>query len=351
MRNIREYHIDWDETRPYHPEHYQAFLTPVLEKWTDLLVKLTIKVPPQILKSLAKVHLRKLEILEYHFSTGMMAFKDIDDAHDGFLVFVNNLRDSLQAISFSSTHTSQNLDMSRIYRLLGTFPKLNSVSLSIPFDGGHLCDPKTLIRFLEKHRSTLKNLNLFTSRCTVHVTPSDPECILWIQHILASVHTPFPQFRGLGIALRPLRAPLDALYRFLSMHSSTLHSLILTDRKLGCHELWKTVSETVDLRHLRLKLDGLCPELLFDLASSLPGLQSLRIECSKLHVHSRSRTRIWEDDKKNFREEMIRNKPRVERWGLQLMAIGPAEFHLARDLERALVECMPNLTVSDLVVQ
>lgn len=288
MENIKEYFIEWNEENDYHPELYKACFTPISQKWIGQLTKLTIKVPPHLLKSLASIRLRNLETLEYHFCTGQMSPRDIDDIHNGFLVFVNNLKDSLEYISFISTHTSLYLDISRIYKLLGPFPKLRSISLSAPFDGAHLSDPLAFVEFLEKHRSTLKDISVLASRCTVHAWPSDPESIYWIQKILASVHSPFPRLRSLALAMRPLRASLNNVSDFLGMHVSTLDSLILTDRVLDywLERLFETASgntlELEGLRHLRVKLTNLSPNILYYLASKMPGLTSLDIECSSV---------------------------------------------------------------------
>lgn len=297
MQNIKAYTIDWDGSDGYHPELYNAFFIPKLRKWAGHLVKLTIKVPSPFLKSLPFVRLMKLESLEYHFCTGTMSAKDVDDIHNGFLVFVNNLRDSLTCISFISTSTSLHLDMTRIYNSLGLFPKLRSISLSVPFDGGHLSNPLAFVQFLQKHRSTLNNISLLTSRPTYHSTPSHPDCINWIQKILTSVKRPFPQLRSLALAIRPLRAPLTNVSNFLEMHMSTLDSLTLADRPFDLPEfelLMNTARGRLDLtglRHLRVKLNNFCPTTLYYLATETPGLINLDIECFSIKSHLSDPTR------------------------------------------------------------
>lgn len=290
MENIKEYFIEWDEENDYHPELYKACFTPIIsQKWIGQLTKLTIKVPPQLLNFLVFVRLRNLETLEYHFCTGRMSLQDIDDIHNGFLVFVNNLKDSLEYLSFISTHTSHYLDITRIYKLLGPFPKLRSISLSVPFDGAHLSDPLAFVQFLENHRSTLKEISVLTSRCTVHSRPSDPESKYWIQKILTSVNNPFPRLRSLSLAMRPLRTSLTNVSDFLEIHTSTLDSLILADRALdyyGFERLLTSASgrplDLEGLRHLRVKLTNFTPSVLCYLASKMPGLTSLDIECSSI---------------------------------------------------------------------
>ena len=288
MDNIKEYSIEWNEESRYHPELYKACFSPMSQKWSKQLVKLSIKVPPQFLKALASIRLANLETFEYHFCTGQMSCQDISEMHNGFLVFVNNLKDSLECLSFVSTHTSLCLDITQIYKSLGPFPKLRSISLSIPFDGGHLSDPLVFVQFLEKHRSTLKDISVLTSRCTVHSLPTDPESINWIQKILTSVHNPFPRLRSLALAMRPLRAPLVNVSNFLEMHASTLDSLTLAERALDYREFERLLRTTSGpfglegLRHLRLKLNTFCPTILFYLASKMPGLTSLDIECHSI---------------------------------------------------------------------
>ncbi|KAF8811244.1 hypothetical protein BYT27DRAFT_7231726 [Phlegmacium glaucopus] len=350
MRDIKEYDICWDENSGYHPELYKAFFTPILRKWTRHLVKLTIKVPPRFLGSLASVRLINLETLEYHICTGELPSGEIDHIHNGFLVFVNNLKDSLECISFVSTHTSRNLDITRIYRSLGPFPKLRSISLSCPFDGSHLSDPSVFVQFLEKHRYTLNSISLLTSRPTTHSTPG-PEYINWIQDILTSVHSPFPGLRSLALALRPLKAPLTNVSNFLKMHMSTLDSLILADRALEFYEfaaLMITHCSRFDLaglRHLRIKLNNFCPDILYYLASEVPGLTRLDIECISIKSHRIDNTHGT--DFEAFSREIIAKKHLLVNWELQSMAIGPPGHDWARYVERALVECMPNLMIAN----
>ena len=289
MENVKEYFIEWNDEDGYHPELFKACFTPISQKWIGQLTKLAIKVPPQLLNSfVTSVHLRNLESLEYHFCTGQMSPQHIGHIHDGFVVFVNNLKDSLEYISFISTHTSLNLDITHIYESLGFFPKLRSISLSMPFDGAHLSDPSAFVGFLEKHRSTLKDISVLTSRCTVHVRPGNPKSVDWIQKILTSVNTPFPRLRSLTLAMRPLRASLTNVSNFLGKHMSTLDSLVLADRALNFCEikcLLITSSGPLDLdglRHLRVKITNFSPIILYYLASKMPGLISLDIECSSI---------------------------------------------------------------------
>uniref|UniRef100_A0A8H7XNG0 Uncharacterized protein n=1 Tax=Psilocybe cubensis TaxID=181762 RepID=A0A8H7XNG0_PSICU len=290
MTQVAEYAIDWDDSLGYHPELYTAFLAPVLESWSSHLVKLTLKVPPSMLNSLARVRLPKLDTFAFHFSTGSLSFREINGLYDGFVVFLNNLKDSLSSLTFLSTHSSQELDVSRVFRKMGRFPLLKKVCLSIPFDGGHLSDPNTFVHFLKRHRATLNELDLFSSRCTPRTKAGDPDLINWIQRILNSIHTPFPQLRRIGMSLRPLRAPLDTFIRFIDMHSSTLDSLTLTDRVLSYSEVWdvlRSSSITASLQQssitdLNMRLYTFSVQLIVDFAFLLPSLKTLKIDCMRI---------------------------------------------------------------------
>ena len=307
MRRLEEYTIDWDGSSDHHPEFFKAFLAPALENWSGQLVRLTVKVPPRMLDALARVRLPKLETFVYHFCTGELSSKAIANTHDGFIVFLNNLKDSLESLSFISTYTSQELDVSRIIRKIGHFPLLGKVTLSIPFDGGHLSDPMTFVRFLAKHRSTLREINLFTSRCCLRSKPGDPEYINWLQKIIGSVDAPFPRLHSLAVALRPLRAPLDALTDFLNLHASTLDSVVLTERALVSHELSKLFSyddpvnpPASSLEMLQFKTNVFSPSFLATLAEIFPKLKTLRVECNKIVVHEPVRQRNLKHDNVSF---------------------------------------------------
>jgi len=285
MKRVEEYEITWNGGRRYHRQLFDAFLQPVLRDWAHTLLTLSIKLPPELLSLLVRVNLPRLENLEATLHTAELQERDIHNVLDGFIVFVHNTKDTLRSLSILSTSSSENLDLSRLFRLLNRFPRLRSASLSIPFDGGHLSDPTSFSSFLEMHRGTLQHLSLKASRCIpVHTGKYDPDCVNWIQRIIGSVHVPFPQLSSLELALRPLRAPLHILSDFLTIHSPTLESLILNDRILTLDDVQSIVApfasiqpEALPLKRLKLRVSYLSPELLYLLASRLPRLRSLNL--------------------------------------------------------------------------
>jgi hypothetical protein len=247
LRNLTEYGLGWDSLGPYHPELFRAFLCPVLTHIGPKLVKLSISVPLEMLCSLAPITLPQLEYLEVKMCTLEMPRRDIDIILDSFIVFVNNLYPTLQSLSISSRVPSRFLDLTRFFTFLGSFPRLLTFSLSMPFDGAHLSSPSNLVAFLNKHHHTLQHLQLSTSRCSPTDTPLDPSCKYWIPNILSSLANPFPRLRGLQLALRPLKADLTPITTFLKQYAPTLASLTLTDRQLTFDEVGMVVDALTDL--------------------------------------------------------------------------------------------------------
>ncbi|KAF5309919.1 hypothetical protein D9619_010602 [Psilocybe cf. subviscida] len=283
MKNVQEYIIEWDGDPNYHPEFYHAFVLPPLEAWSSHLISLSICLPPSTFNSLARVRLPHLETLSVQFDTGNLSESDTMHLYDGFIVFINNLKDSLTSLKVSSTCSSLNLNLSRIFRRMGTFPRLRKISLSIPFDGGHLPDPLAFADFVAKHHSSLKDLSIVTSRCTAHSkTGGDPEHVNWIQHILTSFHIPFPRLTAFEVALRPLRGPLDTLGHFIDMHSTTLQSLSLADRGLDVMDLQRLFLSPHmawdGLHELRFKAQTVTAPLLTCIAHLLPDLKACSLE-------------------------------------------------------------------------
>jgi len=290
MRVLREFEIDWDDTRGFHPEFFREFLARSLVSWQDHLASLTVKVPPSLSYTLSGVRLPRLEAFVFHFATGNQMEEEANHNHDGFLVFINNLKDSLQSLTFTLTHTSWNLNLCHIFDHMGFFPALRKISLSIPFEGGHLPKPSSFIQFLLKHHQTLNHINLFASRCVIRWTPSSPDYVNWIQNILSSTPKPLPQLRGLGVALRPLRAPLSILTEFLRMHPD-IETLLLEDRALDTtqisHLFPRFISgPIVDILHFQTKVEVLTPDLIAYFAFKFPNLRTLKIECSQISLNT-----------------------------------------------------------------
>lgn len=290
MSCLQEYVIDWDECAVFHPEFYRAFLVPPLELWAPHLTALSIRIPLSMVSSLARLRLRHLESFTYHICTGSAPLKAINEQHDGLVVFINNLKDSLQMLTLESTSTSQHLDLSRMFRMMGTYPSLRRVSLSIPFDGGHLSDPMAFAAFLTRHSGSLREFHLTTSRCAPHFKPGDPEHINWIQQILKTCTPSLPLLTGLTLALRPLKAPLDTLVGFLEAHARTLREVALMDRSLDANELdclFLTADDRVvadELRSLHLCVNKLSAAHLAHLAKRFQNLHTLRLDCKDVSI-------------------------------------------------------------------
>ena len=277
--NLKEYQIDWDEQSVYHPEFFSAFLTPLLKGLGINLVRLSLKVPTEKLRTLASAPLPRLEELELFLCTERLPMKDIDEALDVFRIFVHNLHVTLESLSISSTNSSTNLDLSRFFKYLGKFGHLRRFALSIPFDGAHLSVPSHLRNFLDKHHDTLEHIRLSTSRCSVGMNPRDFRGD-WIQKSLPSV--PLKRLRSLELALRPLRAPLCPVIKYLRSVGMNLESLVLTDRSLTYEEVRCVLSAQQEggglgLTRLGINIRYMSPELVDMLAQMLPQLGRLEL--------------------------------------------------------------------------
>lgn len=288
LRNLSEYGLAWDENRSYyHPELYRAFLCPVLYRLKDQLVKLSLDIPPEMFRSLVPIALPRLEHLDVGLCTLKMPSREIYELFDCFTVFVNNLYPTLESLSISTRVPSQFLDLTRFFTILGTFPRLHRFSLSIPFDGTHLSSPLVLTAFLSKHHETLQYLQLSTSRCSSADIPANPTSKYWIPNVLASINTPYPQLHGVQLALRPLKADLTPITRFLAQQAPELRCLNFTDRALTYDEVHGVLdslgsTDSSPLKQLRLRLQHLSPALLDLLASRLPRLALLELSFAEV---------------------------------------------------------------------
>lgn len=298
LSNVREYTIEWDESGNYHTELFMTFLQPALQRWHGTLTHLSIHVPLDLLNSFVTVKLPHLTHIHICLSSAGLTQRQINIHLDGFLVFLHNLKDTLSSISIQTTPSSKNLDLSRFFNFLGTFPHLRSISLTIPFDGAHLSNPLMFTQFVLKHGAKLESLTLKTTRCGAHSERLAPECINWIQTILSSIRagnggggTGLPELQHVAVALRPLKAPLHIVSDFLLAHCTTLESITLMDRALDLTDLCAVLPAfssssgsgltqfvSMPLKTLELRVDALSPHFLSLLQRRMGGLQTLKLE-------------------------------------------------------------------------
>lgn len=288
LGNVQEYRILFDErSTTYHRQFFEAFLSPTLEILAPKLTSLTIKAPFDLLPHLSYVRLPELRELDIYLCTGEARMDEVKYALDGFFVFIHNLR-ALEHLGISATSASHYLDLSYFNKRWGTFSHLRSFCLCIPYNGGLLSSPEDLFKHvLEPHAGTLEKLKLSTSCCTAPRGSLPPDCHFWIQRILkSSFGTHFPRLREVELALRPLRANLADLQRFLALRAPTLEKLCLTDRALyDCElaELFESLCpssvfparQNDVLKSLRLKTGVLSAKSLVLAAERFPGLKAL----------------------------------------------------------------------------
>ncbi|RXW12303.1 hypothetical protein EST38_g13551 [Candolleomyces aberdarensis] len=297
LTNVREYHIEWDESHDYHTRLFLSFLQPALQRWHGTLTHLSIYVPLDLLNSFVTAKLPHLTDIHICLSSGTLARRVIDIHLDGFLVFLHNLKDTLTSISIQTTPSSVNLELSRFFRYLATLPHLRAIALTIPSDGAQLSlDSEAFSRFVQKHAAKLESLSLKTTRCAVHSKRDTPESINWIQTILSSIRAQtvggrLPELQHVAVALRPFEASLHVVSDFLAAHSTTLKSITLMDRVLDLPDVCAVLPAfsttggsglaqfvSMPLRSLEMRIDALSPHFLSLMARRLPHLQSLKLD-------------------------------------------------------------------------
>lgn len=342
--NIESYTLDWNGSTEFHPEFYTAFLIPVLRIWQSSLRHLTLCLPPQMYAKLSQFPMPRLEGVDICLDTGTMDALNVNIHLDALLVFIHNLKDSLRSLAIRTTPSSEELDLSRLFRHIGTFPHLRSFSITIPFDGGHLSSIPPFTRFLQKHSGTLEAFTLKTTRCSAHRKQVEHDGRNWIQTICRSFVEPLHHLESLTLALRPLKAPLDLLKDFLVSHSSTLKHLILTERSLSHEEVCDYIISPLTcsgiVKRLEIRVDSFSPQLLCSMASYLPNLHTLKLDFSECNRNPAL-----------FHSTLRECQCGITQWKLRRLIIsGGPNGAWIRSLEAVLVECIPALeSVGELI--
>ncbi|KAG6918804.1 hypothetical protein DXG01_011556 [Tephrocybe rancida] len=357
MPNLTTYSLEWNDTRQYHPELYRAFLSPVLGRIRSSLLNLSLNVPPEMLHTLVPISLPRLKHLGVDFCTKKKSEEEINQIFDSFVVFVNNLYPTLESLSVSSRVPSRSLKLDRFFSMLGSFPHLESFALSIPFDGVHLASkPVIVISFLDRHRQTLKHLRFTTSRCSSPESPIHPNSKFWIRNILTSLKTPYPRLRDLHLAVRPIKADLTPLMKFLVLHAQSLDALTLTERALTYTEV-KDILDALrayeyshQLKQLRLKLKHLSPALLELLATRTPYLTRLELSFSEVMAtaahpgYAGSPAHSRQEEIRLFKAAMQANPVPFASWELsKLKLVQEARNIGAEELSDVFADCIPAL--------
>ncbi|KAF9044376.1 hypothetical protein BJ165DRAFT_1405202 [Panaeolus papilionaceus] len=355
MRNVEEYELFWDGSPKYHMEFYKAFSFPILQTWSSTLTRLSLTIPPQCLKDLPRIHLPRLITLSYYFPSDHRPWREISYDHEGFLVFAHNLRDSLENLSLVSTFKSGNLELDKFLEHLGYFPKLLSISFSIPRDGSHLPDPTSLCRFMKRHSATLSNITLAVSNSRDQHpldgpgagTAGSPE---WISKILETdIDIELPHLQSLKLALTPLHnPPLSQIGRVLQTQSSNLLTLGLDDHALSLSEFEMLFQPSSfgtiyfpRLERASLYLDSFTPELFCAIVEQMPAMKQLDIICRDRGGIDAS---AWAIRIYNIIQRGHLDLKDLRTWSLKArMSVTPSEFGLGLVLRA--VFCTLGLTI------
>ncbi|KAK2462798.1 hypothetical protein APHAL10511_005189 [Amanita phalloides] len=283
LPNVHEYKVQCKEGTC--DAFFVNGLIPALMRWTRTLTKLTLCVPPGELLRLPEVRLDHLESLDLMFWT------PADDQNyfrfmvlDPLAVFVNNLYPTLQSLSVAATRCAVNVDLTPLFRSLGTFPHMRNFELSMPYDGSSLSCIEPLLSFLARHKG-IHSFRLSTSSAAPRHAPTSVELREWIPNVLRFLDGSFGNIEDANLALRPLKAKstLTALMGFLSAHDSDLTSLTLTeDKTLNIQEIQcmfrsKDQYDFFHLQHLSLHVLRISAELFSFLAKTFRNLKNLEI--------------------------------------------------------------------------
>ncbi|KAJ3899096.1 hypothetical protein F5879DRAFT_540337 [Lentinula edodes] len=363
---VQEYSVEWNVDRPYHPEFFTAFLSLVdVSPFGRTLTKLSLKVPTDRLVCLASLDLPALEQLDIQLVTMSLSERYINDCFDNFAVFVNNLYDTLRSLSISSTHISLNLNLYRLFYLLGDFPHLHSLGLTIPYDGAHLSSLDSLQSFIQKHGRTLQELKLLCNRSAARTRPNDPCAKYWIQRTITDIFTfgNLSNICSLELALRPLRSELTPFLNVLASVANQLESLVLTDDALTPGEVERVLAvltckfsagtnggvvEYSHLRHLAIRLQYLCLFTVDLIASKLRLLHSLKLTFSDVRLHHYDEAQLsyayaYSEILGLFYAELTTRW--YSEWKLSSLAISECPYRVewGKDMEKAFTKCIPTL--------
>jgi hypothetical protein len=298
LPSVNEYAIVSAENTVYHPDMFAAFIDRLMVEtpFARNLTKLKLRLPPDKMSRMASARLPNLEVLDVHFATGATSTLAIQHHTDGFVTFVNNLKETLRSLSVSTSRTSTNLDLTPFYHRLGTFSRLSSFSLLIPADGSHLSDLNVVTRFLEKHVRTLEVLRLAADEMMSYLPRGrviGAEAKLWLPnlvHSLTELSLPLPidDLRVVELGLRPLRDDyMSRLSGDIAALAGNIERLVLSELALSLAEV-RELLQTVNvgrLQHLSLRVQCLSPELLLFLSQQVTHLPSLSLAFKTMTSH------------------------------------------------------------------
>ncbi|KAF7308413.1 hypothetical protein HMN09_00690100 [Mycena chlorophos] len=352
--NLHHYHIDWDEG-PVQDEFLVAVLDALIPTIGRNLYSLNLKIPLRHMLALPNLsqYLPRLETLSLTIHTGSHDAQDVAQRMEGLVFFLNCLLRNLSSLTLNTTPTSMYLDLGVLFAHLAHGRRLKAFALCIPFDGGHLPNPKSLRRFLMQHSPTLESLTLETTRAAACPRPSATSNYFWIRDAIKDHHPPFPVLANLSLALRPLRTDLSPLLLSLSGLCS-LEQLKLGERPLEFVELWRlleVLSQAPKLRKLNVRVRWLSPEIVDALAACLPQLEVLQLDFAEI-IHCEPGSSVTSTLSQDSRPTELALfcaalKSRCyPHWSLTRLAVPESQREPIRwlnVLERVFVECIPAL--------
>ena len=283
MSNVTEFRVRDDRFIEPHPTPYFA---PDWPPFCRNLQRLSLVVRVRSIESLRleSMTLCNLEELDLE-----LRFPDDATASAPEIVlttvapFISRLNSSLRSLWIT---TPLDLDNSPFFDLLGFFPKLHTLDVSVGISRRSTSE-SPITRFVKKHADTLRSLVFVSDYSAAQIDEEDSECsLLRVWNIF---QFRLPHLRSLTLNLHVYPTTAAALMPCISPFVETLTSIDIGDIYLCAKDLAVVTSAFLRspgrLKSACFRIGVLSPEVLDTLAKNLSGLENLTLGFSDLGGH------------------------------------------------------------------
>ena len=280
MTNVTEFRVRDDRLFGPHPTPYFALDWP---PFCRTLQKLSLVVRAQSIESLrlesmTLCNLEELDLELRFLDDGTTSAPEI--VITTVAPFISRLNASLRSLWIT---TPLDLDNSPFFDLLGFFPKLHNLDISVGISRNSISE-SPITRFVKRHADTLRSL-VFVSDYSA--AQEDNECSL--QRVWNIFQFSLPHLRSLSLSLHVYPMTGAALMPCISPFVDTLTSIDLGDICLCAKDLAIVTSAFLRspgmLKSASFRIAVLSPEVLDTLAKNLSGLENLTLRFSDVGGH------------------------------------------------------------------
>ncbi|TFK35794.1 hypothetical protein BDQ12DRAFT_263937 [Crucibulum laeve] len=260
--------------------------------------------PPITLHKLKTLRITFVEQFTVYDITGIQAISD-------YIVPLINIHapilQHLQISNPSMVYTSY-ADLSKIFRSLGPFPRLETLSLLIRFNSLNLSEPSGLQRMLQEN-TTIRMLELRHTDQYSRERESQQDGYMRGNNHLLYGNMVLPHILELKLGLRMLGGVYNPGFPSIARMCCAITSLTLFDRSLPLAELnsaLRAFSACLHLQSFSVPVQILTPEVLDLIAQKLPFIRKLEVAANAICGYINSPTK--EQDILNFQEAMRHRK-------------------------------------------